>query len=148
MAVIIKRGQGQYQAKIRKAGYPVISQTFPSKAVAEKWARKIEYEMDSGTYQVAKAEDTAKLNYFLSKYSDEVAITKKSCANIRSRLKILNTHLGHYTFSTLSPLVIANYRDYRLDKSGKNPDKVVKTETVRKELSVLNSVTQFWRSWM
>ena len=84
--------------------------------------------------------DTAKLSYFLDKYSDEVATTKKSCANIRSRLKILNTHLDHYALSTLSPLVIANYRNYRLDKSGKNPDKAVKTETVRKELSVLNSV--------
>lgn len=94
--------------------------------------------MDSGTYQVAKEADTAKLSYFLSKHSDEVAITTKSCANIRSRLKILNNHLGHYSLSTLSPLVIANYRDYRLDKSGKNLDRAVKTETVRKELSVLN----------
>ncbi|WP_233008013.1 hypothetical protein [Rheinheimera faecalis] len=54
MAVITKRGQERYQAKIRKTGYPVVSQTFLSKAVAEKWARKIEYEMDSGIYKLLK----------------------------------------------------------------------------------------------
>lgn len=140
MAVITKRGKEQYQVKVRKTGYPAISQTFPTKALAEKWARKVESEMDSGTFQNTKEADTSKLSYFFSKYAEEIAVTKKSCSDIRSRLNTLNKHLGHYTLSTLSPLVVANYRDYRLDKSGKNPEQAIGNESVRKELSILNSV--------
>lgn len=49
MASVIKRS-GSWQAKIKRKGYPVIFKTFVDKADAQLWARKIEYQMDSGSW--------------------------------------------------------------------------------------------------
>ena len=49
MASVIKRS-GSWQAKIKRKGYPVIFKTFVDKADAKSWARKIEYQMDSGLW--------------------------------------------------------------------------------------------------
>ena len=46
MATLTKRKDGQWQAKIRRRGYPMVSKTFGTKAKAERWARIIEKEMD------------------------------------------------------------------------------------------------------
>jgi hypothetical protein len=50
MATITKRGDLQWQAKIRRKGYPPQSKTFDTRADAEKWARAIEREMDRGRF--------------------------------------------------------------------------------------------------
>jgi len=44
MATLIKRGDAQWQAKVRKKGYPVQSKTFKAKARAAQWARTVESE--------------------------------------------------------------------------------------------------------
>ena len=49
MAYIRKRGKN-WCAQITRKGFPVQLKTFKSKASAAAWARKIEYEMDSGTW--------------------------------------------------------------------------------------------------
>ena len=48
MATIRKRGNLQWEARIRKRGYPTTGKTFETKADAEAWARQIESEMDRG----------------------------------------------------------------------------------------------------
>jgi len=50
MASIRKRGNLQWEARIRRKGYPVTCKTFEVKADAEKWAREIEGEMDKGSF--------------------------------------------------------------------------------------------------
>jgi len=45
MAAIQKRGSS-WRAMIRKTGYPVKSNTFPTKAMAQRWARDTERAMD------------------------------------------------------------------------------------------------------
>lgn len=50
MATFSKRCDGQWQAKIRKRGYPVQSKTFKTKAMAATWARNVESEMDRGVF--------------------------------------------------------------------------------------------------
>lgn len=46
MANITKRGEYQFQALIRRKGYPSQTKTFESKKEAEAWARSIESAMD------------------------------------------------------------------------------------------------------
>ncbi len=59
MATITRRGDGQWQSKIRKKGYPVQSKTFATKASAEKWSRLVESEMDRGVFlSTNEAENT------------------------------------------------------------------------------------------
>ena len=47
MATYTKRGDGQWQVKIRKKGYPTQSKTFHNKARAQKWATQVESQMDT-----------------------------------------------------------------------------------------------------
>lgn len=50
MATIRKRGNMQWEARIRRKGWPVTCKTFETKADAETWARQIEGEMDRGVF--------------------------------------------------------------------------------------------------
>jgi integrase len=59
MASIRKRGDLQWEARIRRKGWPVTCKTFTTKSDAEKWARDIETEMDRGIFTSrAEAEST------------------------------------------------------------------------------------------
>ena len=55
MATLEKRGD-YWRVKIRRNGSPVQTRSFDTKAVAERWARDIENEMDKGIFSVPKIE--------------------------------------------------------------------------------------------
>ncbi len=132
MASINKRGEGQWQAKIRKKGYKTISKTFPTKAKAEQWTRLVESEMDRGIFMsTAEAENTL-LSELLTQYANEVAPTKKSGDNIKYRLNLLDKALGHLVLAAITPGTVKEFRDYRLE--------TVKNETVRKDILLLGRV--------
>lgn len=48
MGTITKRGELQWQAKVRRKGYPAQSRTFSYKEDAEKWVRELERAADRG----------------------------------------------------------------------------------------------------
>ena len=132
MATITKRKAGQWQAKVRRKSYPVQTRTFSTKATAEQWARLIESEMDRGIFISTTEAETTTLNSLISRYADEIAPKKKSEVDIKSRLKTLNTHLGHMIISAITSGTIKEYRDFRLQR--------ISGESVRKEISLLGRV--------
>lgn len=78
MASIRKRGDLQWEARVRRRGYPVTCKTFTAKARAEAWARQVENEMDRGVFvSRAEAENTT-LAEVLARYRSEVSARKKS----------------------------------------------------------------------
>ena len=50
MATFRKRGEYQWEAQIRKKGFPPQSKTFNTKAQAEAWVSVIESEMVRGVF--------------------------------------------------------------------------------------------------
>ena len=59
MATIRKRAPGQWQAQVRKRGYPLQTKTFPTRASAARWAQTVEYEITQGMFiSRSKAEST------------------------------------------------------------------------------------------
>lgn len=132
MASINKRGEGQWQAKVRKKGYKTISKTLPTKAKAEQWARLVESEMDRGIFISTTEAETTLLSELLDQYKTEIAPTKKSKYDIESRLRLLDRAMGHLVLAAITPKVVKEYRDYRKEK--------VKNDTIRKELSLLKRV--------
>jgi hypothetical protein len=50
MASFRKLPSGLWQVQIRRKSLPTISKTFQSKLIAQKWARVIETEVDSGVF--------------------------------------------------------------------------------------------------
>ena len=80
MASIRKRGDFQWEARVRKRGQPVQCKTFTTRAKAESWSKQIESEMDRGVFvSRAEAENTT-LAEALDRYMSEVLPTKKARA--------------------------------------------------------------------
>jgi len=132
MATITKRGTRQWQAKVRKRGYPTESKTFTTKARAEEWARWGESEMDRGVFVSTAEAETTTLDDLLKRYERDVLPTKKSRADVKSRMKVISRLIGFYSAASLTPKVLAAYRDERLGQ--------VKGHTVRKELHLIGRI--------
>ncbi len=132
MASINKRGEGQWQVKVRKKGYKTISKTLPTKSKAEQWARLVESEMDRGIFMSTTEAETILLSELLDQYEKEIAPTKKSENHIKYTLKFLNKSLGHLTLAAITPGTVKEFRDYRLE--------TVSNDTSRKELLLLGRV--------
>jgi len=71
MATIRKRGNLQWEARIRRKGYPVTCKTFETKGDAETWARVIEGEMDRGIFVSRIEAESTTLTEALDRYKDE-----------------------------------------------------------------------------
>jgi integrase len=71
MASIRKRGDLQWEARIRRKGYPVTCKTFNTKADAEKWSRDVEGEMDRGIFVSRVEAENTTLKEALERFVDE-----------------------------------------------------------------------------
>lgn len=71
MATITNR-DGRWQAKIRRQGYPPQSRTFMRQADAEAWSRKVERDMDTGTWRDTSEAERTTLGEGLARWRDEV----------------------------------------------------------------------------
>jgi len=70
MASIRKRGPYQWEARVRKKGWPVTCKTFDTKYLAEQWARQIETEMDRGAFLPRTEAESTTLSEALDRYID------------------------------------------------------------------------------
>lgn len=85
MATFVKRGDS-WQAKVRRKGYEPISRTFDTKALAERWARDVEAEMDRGSYVDRTEAERTSLKEALERYEREVTPKKKGASQERHRI--------------------------------------------------------------
>jgi len=89
MATIRKRGVQQWQAIVRKTGFPRYSQTFKTKAEAMKWSEKIEHSMLNDTFKGILKADTTTFEEVIQKYLTDVTSLKKGEVQERSRIKMI-----------------------------------------------------------
>ncbi|UYO94349.1 hypothetical protein [Pollutimonas sp. M17] len=61
MGTITKRGELQWQAKVRRKGFPSQSRTFMYKEDAEKWVRTIERELETSGFVDRREADKTSL---------------------------------------------------------------------------------------
>lgn len=71
MASILKIGDS-WRAQIRRKGHKPITETFPTKTLAQQWARKIETEIDAKRYQDGRGLDKIKLGELIDQYNEEI----------------------------------------------------------------------------
>lgn len=76
MATLEKRGEF-WRVKVRRTGFPTQSRTFDNKALAQRWAREIENEMDRGDFVDRTEAEKNSLAEVLKRYQREVSPTKK-----------------------------------------------------------------------
>lgn len=140
MATFSQRANGHWQAKIRRKGWPDQSETFRSKSDAVAWARALEREMDVGSF--INRDDAQRTTFaaVARRYSEEILCTKRGKAADASRLARLVEEFGGYSLASITPAMLARYRDERL--------KVVSTQSVVHELGlvsrVLKAATMDW----
>ena len=129
MATIRKRGDYQWQAIVKRKGYPLQSKTFNYRKDAEEWSRDVERDMDRGIYMPRQEAERTTVHDLIARYRTDVLPSKR--ANwIAGALAALDDGFGKYALTALSPKMIATYRDAQL--------KNVSPSTVRQRLGLLS----------
>ena len=140
MATFIQRGNLQWQAKVRRRGFPMQSKTFELKSDAEKWARKIEREMDAGEWRDTREADSMTVEALIAEYAAKVTPTKKGADREAFRLRVLTrSRLAALSVSRVRSADVAAFRDQRL-RDGASAN------TVRNDLNTLSAVFEWARS--
>ncbi len=125
MATITKTPSKTWKALVRKKGWPARIKTFRTKRDAADWARRTEDEMIRGVHIKRLPSVSMMIDAALDRYLDDVTPTKRPSTQSaeKMRAKQLKKSLGDYSLSSLSPDIVAMYRDGRLAE-GKSPSTV------------------------
>jgi integrase len=133
MASITRRGSFQYQATVRRKGYPTQSKTLESRKDAEKWARDVETQIDQGVFKDRREVENTTLHDALERYRLSVTLDKRGRVAETNRIRQFQTlPLAQRSLDSLQAKDFAAYRDGRL--------KVVSKNTVRLELALFSHV--------
>ncbi|WP_186046469.1 tyrosine-type recombinase/integrase [Burkholderia gladioli] len=112
MATFTKRGDLQWQAKIRRKGYPQQSKTFDTRADAEKWARAIESEMDRGRFVSSAEAESTTFTEALDRYEREIASNKRGSVQEKSIIRMLrDSWMAKRSIASVRRADIAKLRD-------------------------------------
>ena len=131
MGTIRKRGDYQFQAQVRRTGYPAQSKTLDTRKDAEKWVRMIEREMDTGTFIPRSEAERTTIKDLADRYiSERVEGRMRGERQEVQRVSAIVAKLGSYNLSAVSPAMVASWRD-ELTK------KPLSSQTVQHYLAVL-----------
>ena len=128
---IRKRGDSCH-VQILKKGYPTVTKSFLLLADAQKWARSVERDIDKGVFQDTAIAENSTLGDILDAYAKKILPSKKSRKTVLSQIRVIKPLLGNYSLSKLSPALLSQFRDQRLESAD--------AQTVRKDLSLLHRV--------
>ena len=136
MATIRKRGDLQWEAQVRRKGYPPQSKTFNNRADADLWASTTESEMGRGVFIDRSDAERNTVSEIINRFTTEFAPHHyKPRADgkeaYRFQCEHLKNELGKFSLAALDQKLVAQYRDKRLS--------VVGDSTVRKELFMLSN---------
>ncbi|MEC5319657.1 site-specific integrase [Brenneria populi subsp. brevivirga] len=133
MATIRKRGNYQWEAQIRKRGFPSQTKTFNTKVEANAWAKMIESEMARGVWLSRSEAESTTLYETLIRYEKEIVPDKKGAVQDRSLVRILKgTQLAKSYMASIRSSDVAKLRDEWL--------KIYAPATVLRRLALLSHV--------
>ena len=128
-------GKATYQVKIRRKGYPSLSQTFAEKLAAETWMQETEAAMTRGAFVDPSPSRETTLDELLRRYAQEVSPLKRGHQVERIRLAFLGRQpIAKAALADLSASMVREYRDSRL--------RIVAGSTVNRELNLLGHVIE------
>lgn len=142
MATLVKTSSGTWKALIRKAGWPTTIKTFRLKKDAEDWARRVEDEMVRGVFIQRAPAERFTFEAAMKRYLAEVTPTKRptTANNERKRVVPIIKFFGKYSLATITPEMVAQFRDERLaglDRLKEGVPQPRSANTVRLELALL-----------
>ena len=139
MATISKTKSGTWKAIIRKKGWPTTIKTFRTKRDAADWARRVEDEMVRGVYVDRAQAERLTLRDSLVRYLVEVSALKSPSTQTaeKRRANTLMKALGSYSLAAITPQIVADYRDRRLNQTNRFGRKMSPNH-IRLELALLS----------
>lgn len=142
MATIRRRGDGQWQAQIRKTGHPPVSKTFPDRKLADDWAKSNEVDMLRGEFIPRKAIEVVTLSKCLERYARERTAGKKGEKQELVRIRRLQLHLlAKKAVSNVTTEDIEDFiKERRAEPSKRDKNKTVSEATIRLEVMLLSAV--------
>mgnify|MGYP003108644687 CR=1 FL=1 len=126
---------GGWRAVIRKARYPRTSKTFKTKSAAKAWARKIEMQMDEGTFIDDKEVISHKLSDLIHNYLEELEPVNPVLGSKLASLQRMAREFDGDTLQDLTPQYLLSY--------GKQRRKKVAASTLQKDMSYLKQVIDY-----
>jgi len=135
MATIKPHGEG-WQAIVRKKYKKPVYRTFPKKAMAIEWARKIEEDMARGAYVDSRAASKVLMGALFERYEREILSTKAETSRKREAVPLrglLKDEFGALVYAELHHDHVIAFVRKRLAQ-GRMAD------TIRKELQLLGDV--------
>ena len=136
MATFQKRAD-RWRAIVRKKGYPTQSKTFSSKAMATRWAREVEHEMESRTFRDPGILTRTTLGELIARHRREMpppGRTKDAC------LSMLEREIGTVPLADLTKARILDYCRMRANTHGAGP------ATVAQDLIYLRGLLEVARA--
>ena len=137
MASIRKHGT-KWQVRIIRRGYTPISKSFVTKPDAERWSRKIETQIDQGSFVDTTEAQRTTVADIIERYRLEVTPKKKGAKQEGYRLNVLlRAKVSHLTLAKIRSTDIARFRDER--------SAVAAANTVKNEINTLSAIFEFAR---
>ncbi|PZQ76960.1 MAG: site-specific integrase [Variovorax paradoxus] len=127
-----------YQAKVRRAGHPTLSKSFPDRRTAELWIAQQELAVARGALPDAAVASTTTMAVLMQCYLWEVTPTKKGAVQEAYHMRpLMESKLAAYTPTTLTADAVRQWRDERL--------RTAAPATVNRQLNLLHHVIEHSR---
>lgn len=140
MATIRKRGAYQWEARIRKRGYPTTCKTFDTKLEAEAWAKDTETKMNKSIFVSTKEAEQYTLSECLDRYIEEYIPRLKDSKRETDRARALQRrNIAHRVMATIRSKDIADFRRER-EAEG------VSGNTIRLDFALISKLFNYARS--
>jgi integrase len=105
-----KRGKRSFYVQVRINGFPARHECFPTRRMAERWAKTVEAEMIEGRAFRSVEARRRTLADAIDRYVDEEAPKKRDASTRVSRLLWWKDKLGHLKLADITSAVIVEYR--------------------------------------
>lgn len=101
MATYLKRGE-TWRAQIRRKGYKAVTATFPTKAQAQAWARKVEAEMDARRFNDTRGLANITLKELIDWYFEEIGAAHPFGKNKTAVLRTWQRDHGEFSVADIT----------------------------------------------
>jgi integrase len=106
----IRERAGQFQVQVRMSGFPTRTASFPTRRMAERWAKTIEADMIEGRHFRSVEARRRTLGETIDRYIEEEIPKKRDGSTSRSNLPWWKKHLGHLKLADVTPAILVEHR--------------------------------------
>jgi integrase len=104
-------GSRVFHVQVRMNGFPSRTSSFPSRRLAERWAKTIEAEMIEGKHFRNVEARRRTLREAIDRYMSEIVPQKRDGSMSRTNLPYWREKIGNLKLADVSPAVLVEHRD-------------------------------------